>query len=143
VSENSATPSPVEIARRQWDALSRGEFDEERWKDWSSDAVFDTAGYGMGTFEGLDAIRSFNDEWRASFEDLTMVADEIVGFGSAVVLTVYHQNGRPLGGGTYVRVRSAWVGEWVDGKIARVTIYTEADIDQARADAERLADAWG
>jgi ketosteroid isomerase-like protein len=94
----------------------------------------------MGTFDRRQAIRGFLADWIGSFDDLTMEADEIVGFRNAVVLTVYHQKGRPRGGSNYVRVRSAVVAEWLDGMIARSTIYTEAEIDEARAAAERLAD---
>jgi len=140
MAEEAATPDPVELERQRWEEASRGEFDLlVLGNDYATDAVLDTAGNGIGTFEGREAIRGFLGDWIGSFDDLTMVADEIVGFGNAVVLAVYHQEGRPLGSSNYVRVRSAWVSEWVDGEIARVTIYTEAETDQARAAAERLA----
>jgi hypothetical protein len=140
MADQPAAPDPAERTRRRWEATSRGEFDLQ-WiaDDCAPDAVWDTAGYGMGTFEGREAIRGFVVDWIGSFDDLTMEADEIVGFGNAVVLVVYHQEGRPVGGSNYERVRSATVAEWVDGMIVRNTIYTEAEIDQARADAERLA----
>jgi hypothetical protein len=76
----------------------------------------------MGTFDGREAIRGFLADWIGSFDDLSMEADEIVGFGNAVVLTVYHQKGRPLEGSNYVRVRSATVAGCLDGVIARRTI---------------------
>jgi ketosteroid isomerase-like protein len=134
------TLDPVEQTRQQWEATSRGEFDPQGLADnYVSDAVLDTAGYGMGTFEGRDAIRGFLADWAGSFDDLTAEAEEILSFGNGVVLTVYRQKGRPLGASDYVRVRSAMVTEFVDGKIARNTIYTEAEIDQARGAAERLA----
>jgi ketosteroid isomerase-like protein len=138
------TLDPVEQTRQQWEATSRGEFDPQGLADgYASDAVLDTAGYGMGTFDGRDAIHGFLADWAGSFDDLTAEAEEIVGFGNAVVLTVYRQKGRPLGASDYVRVRSAMVAEFVDGKIARNTIYTEAEIDQARTAAERLAHERG
>jgi hypothetical protein len=84
---------------------------------------------------------NFLTEWASSFEDLTLEADEILELGKGVVLSIYHQEGRPIGGTNYVRVRSATISEWVDGVIVRVTIYS--DIDKARAAAERLAESTG
>jgi ketosteroid isomerase-like protein len=140
MADEPATPDPVELVRQRWEAASRGEFDLPGLaEDYAADAVLDTAGYGMGTFEGREAIRGFLVDWIGSFDDLTMSADEIVGFGNGVVLSVYHQRGRPLGSSNYVRVRSAIVGLWVDGMIVRSKIYTETEIDEARAAAERLA----
>jgi ketosteroid isomerase-like protein len=138
--EESTNPDPVQRTRQRLEETSRGEWDLDGFIDrYATDAVLDTAGYGMGTFEGREAIRGFLGEWIGSFDDLTMEADEIVGFGDAVVLTVYRQKGRPRGASNYVRVRSAWLAEFVDDMIARVTVYTEAEIDDARAAAERLA----
>jgi hypothetical protein len=72
---------------------------------------------------------------------LTIEADEIVDLGTGVVLSVYHQQRRPIGGSNYVRVHSATVSEWVDGVVMRVTIYP--DIDEPRAAAERPAEERG
>src|SRR5271165_96388 len=138
MSQESTTPDPVEITRQGWEAASRGEFGSFR-DHLATHAVVDTAGYGMGTFEGREPALGFMTDWIGSFDDLTMEAEEIVDLGNGVVLTVYHQNGRPLGGTNYVRVRSAMVAVWVDGMIVRNTIYTEAEIDEARAAAKCLA----
>jgi len=138
MSQESTTPDPVEITRQGWEAASRGEFGSFG-DHLATHAVVDTAGYGMGTFEGREPALGFMTDWIGSFDDLTMEAEEIVDLGNGVVLTVYHQNGRPLGGTNYVRVRSAMVAVWVDGMIVRNTIYTEAEIDEARAAAKCLA----
>jgi hypothetical protein len=134
--EESTTPDLVALARLSWAALNRGEIVYT-----SHDVVVDTAGYGMGTFEGRDAAAGFLGEWTSSFEDLTMEPDEILDLGGGVVFTVYHQEGRPIGGTNYIRVRSASVSVWVDGLVVRTTLYPETDIDQARADARRLAES--
>jgi hypothetical protein len=97
----------------------------------------------MGTFDGREAITGFLADWFSSFDDLKVGADEIIGLGNGVVLTVYYQEGRPIGSTGYVRVRSAMVGVWVDGMVVRNTIYTETEIDEARAAAERLAEERG
>jgi hypothetical protein len=97
----------------------------------------------MGTFEGREAAIGFLKEWSSSFEDLIMEADEILDLGHGVVLILFHQEGRPIGASSYVRVRSAMVALWVDGVAVRNTIYPESDIDEARAAAERLAEERG
>ena len=139
MSEEWTTPDLVELTRRQFEAVNHGGFGVYS----SPDLVLDTAGYGMGTFTGREAAIGFLKDWVSSFEDLTIESDEILDLGHGVVLTLYHQEARPIGASHYVRVRSASVGLWVDGVIVRNTIYPEADIDEARAAAERLAEGRG
>jgi hypothetical protein len=134
--EEPTTPDLIELTRQALAAFNRGELAVYS----RPEVVLDTRGYGMGTFDGRKAAVGFLQEWASSFEDLTMEPDEILDFGSGIVLTVYHQTGRPLGGTNYVRVRSASVAVWVDGMVVRNTIYTEAELAQARADAELLAE---
>ena len=139
MSEESTTPDLVERTRLVVANSNRGEFGAYA----SPDIVLDTAGYGMGTFKGREAMIGFMKDWTSSFEDLTIESDEILDLGHGVVLTLYHQEGRPIGASNYVRVRSAMVGLWVDGVIVWNTIYPEADIEKARAAAERLAEERG
>jgi hypothetical protein len=135
--EESTTPDLVELTRLAWEAVgNRGDM-QALGANYSPNAVLDTAGYGMGTFEGREAAVGFLKEWVSSFEDLTIEVDEILDLGNDVVLTLYHQKGRPIGGTKYVRVRSAGVSMWVDDMVVRTTLYS--DIDEARAAAERLA----
>jgi len=68
-----------------------------------------------------------------------VVKEEFVDLGSGVVFSVYCQKGRPVGVTGYVQQREGRVSVWVDGLIASATVYPEADIDEARAAAERLA----
>jgi len=140
MSEESRTPDLVELVRKQLKAMNRGDIDAFV-EVYAPDSVLDTAGYGMGTYVGPEAIRGFLREWAGSFNDLKVEADEIVDLGRGVVLTIYHQEGRPVGGNNYVRVSSAFVGEFVGGMAMRGTVY--ADIDEARAAAERLAETRG
>ena len=137
--EESTTHDLIELTLRQFEAVNHGDFGVYS----SPDLVLDTAGYGMGTFTGREAAIGFLKDWVSSFEDLTIEFDEILELGHGVVLTLYHQEGRPIGASNYVRVRSAMVGLWVDGVIVRNTVYPETDIDEARAAAERLAKERG
>jgi ketosteroid isomerase-like protein len=136
----STTPDLAQLAYRAFASMNRGDV-HSTVDDYALNAVLDTAGYGMGTFEGREAIRGFLSDWIGSFDDLTIEAEEVVDVGNGVVLTVYHQKGRPRGGSNYVHVRSALVVVWVDGMIVRNTVYP--DIDEARAGAERLAEQKG
>lgn len=74
--EEPTTADLVEWARHAFDALNRGDV-HPALDHYSPDAVFDTAGYGMGTFEGREAIRGLLKEWSSSFDDLTVEVDEI------------------------------------------------------------------
>jgi len=135
VSEESTTPDVVQLTRLAMASIRRGEFGAYG----SPDIVLDTAGYGMGAFKRREAVIGFFKDWTSSFDDLKFEADEILDLGHGVALTLYHQEGRPIGASNYVRVRSAMVMLWVDGLIVRNTVYPENDIDEARAAAERLA----
>jgi hypothetical protein len=136
--EKSTTSDLVELTRLAMATIERADFGAAYA---SPDIVLDTGGYGMGTFQGREAAIGFFKEWTSSVEDLKIEADEILDLGHGVVLTLYHQEGRPIGASKYVRVRSAMVMLWVDGVIVRNTAYPE--LDEARAAAERLAQERG
>jgi len=119
--------------RRDFDAILLG---------YAPDAVWDMNPLGgLGTFEGHLAIRGFWEDWFASYEDLEVEPIEMLDLGSGVGFTVVVQKGRPVGSGGEVRLRYALVSVWVEGLVVRLTNY--ADIDEARAAAERLAEELG
>ena len=57
------TPDLVDLTRQSIDALNRGRL---FGVDLSPEVVLDTAGYGMGTFNGLEAAAGFLSEWTSS-----------------------------------------------------------------------------
>jgi ketosteroid isomerase-like protein len=63
---------------------------------------------------------------------------EVLELGDGVIYGVFTQTAGPVGSSGELQQRSACVFPWVDGKIARITSY--ADIDEAHAAAERLAE---
>jgi ketosteroid isomerase-like protein len=134
-SQDSTAGDLVERERQGWEAFNRGELGV----NFRPDVVLQLAGYGMGTFNGMEAANGFAKDWRAAFEDLTVEIEEVLDLGNGVLLSLYHQEGRPIGSDNYLRVRSASVSVWEDGGVARMTIYPEADIDAARVAAARLA----
>jgi ketosteroid isomerase-like protein len=138
MTEESTTPDLFEIRRRVFQAASRGDLDEalSRWP-LAPDAIWDDSALGLGTHEGLAAIRQHIEDWIGSYDEFEMVGEELRGLGNGVTFGVAFQKGRPTDSTGYVQLRYATVTEWLEGKIKRFTTYT--DIDGARAAAERLA----
>jgi ketosteroid isomerase-like protein len=105
------------------------------------DAFLDGRAAG-GPYEGRAAIRGFLDEWFGYFAELRFEVEEFVVLDDGVVLAVVNQEGRPVGVDGQVHQREGWAIRWsADGLLVRLTTHT--DIDEARAAAERLAEARG
>ena len=135
MAEESTTPDPVELVRRQCEAGNRRDLDAVA-SSFAEDATFDGRVAG-DHFEGRAAIRSFVEDWFGTYEKLEFGLEEVRDLGNGVVFAVVTQNGRPVGSAGHVRQREGWVYVWVGGLIARLSTH---DVDEARAAAERLAD---
>jgi ketosteroid isomerase-like protein len=140
MSEESATPDLVERVRRSIQAGNDRDIDLV-FTFYVPDAVWDMSPWGMGIFEGTEAIRGFFEDWLGAYEEYRLEAEEIVDLGDGVVFAVLLQGGRPSGSSGDVQLRYASVSIWVDGLVVRTTNYR--DIDAARAAAERLAEERG
>ena len=138
--EESTTPDLVELVRRNVQAGSDRDLDAALAL-YAPDAVWDMSPFGMGTFEGIGAIRGFMEDWLAAYEEYAMEAEEIVDLGNGVSFAVILQEGRLVGSSGEVQLTYASTGVWVNGVMKRVTNY--GDIDEARAAAERLAEERG
>ena len=77
----------------------------------------------------------------APYEEYEAKAEEILDLGNRVGLRILTMKGRPVGTRGEVELRYAAVGVWEDGKIVRMTLYT--DIEEARAAAERSPGSGG
>jgi ketosteroid isomerase-like protein len=138
MAEESTTPDPVELVRKQIEALDRGDLDAVM-NAFAEDAIMD--GRGMDNFsEGRVAIRRFADDWFDAFEKLDFELEEVSHLGNGVVFAVVIQDGRLVGSAGHIRQREEWVYIWVRGLIARLTTY---DVDEGRVAAERLAEERG
>jgi limonene-1,2-epoxide hydrolase len=138
MSEDSATPDPVGLVRAAFAAASQRDHDT-LMTFYAPNAVMDLSDLGLGTYEGVDAIRAFVEDFVFTYEAYEFTADEILRLGESVVLTVNTQMGRLPGSGEFVRLRDAYVFLVEDGLVVRWTAYR--DIDTARAAAERLAES--
>jgi ketosteroid isomerase-like protein len=136
MSEQAATPDLVERTHRILDAADRADFDEIL-RFYAPDAVWDTR--GAGSFDGVEAIRRLWEDYYGAYEQIRVLAEELVDFGNGVVLAVNRQEARPLGSSGTVHTREAFLYEWEGGLIVRVSNYS--DPDEARAAAARVAAA--
>ncbi len=134
----STTPDPVELTRLAFEAANQRDIDAVM-SFFAPDAVFQGRVAG-DLFEDQAAIRGFLGEWFGSFAEVRFEVEEFVVLDDGVVLAVVNQEGRPVGVDGQVHQREGWAICWsADGLIVRLTVH--ADIDEARAAAERLAES--
>ena len=138
--EESTTPDLVKLARRQLEAANRHDLDAFM-SVFAPDAQYDASRDGLGVYEGLAAIRGLIGGWWDAFEDLRLTPEQIVDLGNGVLFAVVRYDARPVDSTAYVNTRQAYVFRFVEGIVARTTVYR--DIDEARAAAERLAEERG
>jgi ketosteroid isomerase-like protein len=95
----------------------------------------------MGRSEGVAAIRRLWNEWASAYEEFGIEVEEILDLGYGVVLAIVRHGCRPVQSVGHVEAHDAWVYQWVDGMVARVTAYS--DQNEGRAAATPLADSRG
>src|SRR5689334_19653370 len=134
MSKEFTTPDPVELVRKQLEALDRGDLDGVM-SSVAEDAVLDGR---ADLIEGRAAIRGFLEEWFGAYEELDFELEEVSHLGGGVVFAVVIQDGRLVGSDGHVRQREGWVYLCGGGSIARLTT---SDVDEGRAAAERAAQA--
>jgi ketosteroid isomerase-like protein len=134
-SKESTTPDLIELTRRTIGAINVRDLDTAL-SVFAPDPLWDMSSMGMGTFQGLAAIRGLLEDWVAPYEEWEIECEQVLHIGKGVVLVQLRENGRPTGSTGHVQLRYAGVCVWADGMAVRVS--THADIDEARAAAERL-----
>jgi hypothetical protein len=142
MSEESVTPNLVEHWQDASEAASRRDFDA-MMTFFAPGAVGEAQALGISveSFEGGAAIRRFIEDWIDAYEEYESEIVESQTLGNGVVLAVNSQNARPLGSPVTMQERLAFTVVSAAGMIVRVMV--SRDIDQARAAAERLAEARG
>ena len=141
MAEESKIPDLEEDLRRVIEALNRRDFDAVL-SGYAPDCEFDLNAWGVGIFEGHAAIRGFAEDWLGSYEEYRAEADEVLDLGHGVIFVTYRERARVAGSQAYLERRQAFVASVrPDGLLERQTWY--ADIDEARAAAERLAQERG
>ena len=137
MSGESTTPDLVELTRGLFARASSKDFDAMLGLH-APRAMWDLSDAGLGSFEGVDAIRSFLEDWFGAFEDYQIDMEETVDLGEGVIFVVVNATGRPVGMDASVEQRRGWAIVWTNGKVVRAASYL--DLDQARAAAEHLAE---
>jgi ketosteroid isomerase-like protein len=136
VSKDAAKPNLEELTR--W-ALEHASDDLDAVLGLlAEDAVYDAVPLGA-SYRGVEEIGQFLADWYEPYESYETEAREVRHLGNGVVLGVSHQAGR-LVDDPHAEIREVWafVTVWTSGTVTRILAY--ADIDEARAVAERLAE---
>jgi ketosteroid isomerase-like protein len=134
--QQRTTPDLVARWQRAAEATQRSDF-HTVMSDYAPDAVWDASLAGVGTFQGVPAIRRFLEDWIGNYEEYEYEQEAGLDLGYGVVFVVGRVDGRPAGSMGKVQERWAFTSVWVAGRIVRVTVGN--DIDAARTAAERLA----
>ena len=135
--DESTTPDLVELTRGVFASANRKDFDTVLGLH-ALDAVWDLSDAGLGSFEGVEAIRSFLEDWFGAFEDYQVDVEEAIDLGGGVIFVVANATGRPAGMDASVEQRGGWVALWRNGKVVRAASYL--DLDKARAAAVRVVE---
>jgi ketosteroid isomerase-like protein len=134
--EESAPTDPIERTYAVYAALNSRDFDAVVGM-FGPSPVWDVSCWGLGAKAGPEAIRHFLDDWFGSLDEYRVEVEEIHVLGEGVVWAVVLQSARRGGSRGLLQMRSAPVFLWAQGRISQVTLYR--DIDEARAEAQRLA----
>jgi ketosteroid isomerase-like protein len=138
--DQSTTPDLVELRRRAVQPLNIRDYDAAM-RFWAPDGVLHLSGTALGTYEGHAAIRALFEELVGAYDDFQFESEEVHDLGNGVAFAAPVLNPRLAGSTGSVQGRFGAVSIWVDGLCERITNY--ADIDEARAAAERLAEERG
>jgi ketosteroid isomerase-like protein len=139
MSEESRATDLTEPVRSAFEAMNRRDF-EAMESFYAPEAVLTLSGMGT-SFEGAAAIRSFCEDFIATFDEYEIELEEIIDLGNGVSYGVYLQRGRPVGSSGRVQMRVATVYVRKEAMVARHMMYT--DLEEGRAAAERLAEERG
>ena len=138
--EESTTPDLEELIRGSVEAVNERDYDRAM-TIFAPGVVWDTSPIGLGAYEGREAVRAFFEDWIGTFEEWEVELEEFCDLGNGVVFYVQVHRARPPGGTGLLELRHGYTATWADGLIEAVVV--QADIDEARAAAERLAEDRG
>ncbi len=136
MTDESTTPDLVERTRRSFAAANRGDWDEVMGF-FAHDAVWDVP--ELQAFDGRDAIRGFLEDWVGAYRDVDIEVEDVLDLGGGIAFVTATLDGRLADSTAHMRVRFGATFRWVGDLIVHTASYP--DIDEARAVAERLAEA--
>jgi ketosteroid isomerase-like protein len=127
-------PDLLELVRDAIDAANRGDYGAVM-RLCAPQVVWRSLD-GLGTFEGVPAVRAFLEEFGGAFQSFETRPQEIVDMGAGVVFAVIRHAARLSSTAGQVEARYAWVVAVDDGVI--VGVLGGSDIEEARAAAAGL-----
>src|SRR5208282_4111108 len=110
MAEEATTPDLVELTRNVVEATERRDFDAVM-SFYRPDSVWDMSPVGLGTYEGVAAIRDLLQDWVGAYEEFAVEFEEILDLSNGVTFAVADQSGRPVGSSGHVQLQYAWVTE--------------------------------
>ena len=119
----------VEVVRQMLQAFADGGLDAmaEYWDpdiDWrAAEGALDD----VGEMHGPVAVRRYIQDWIDTFDDFSVVAEELRDVGDDRVLAIQRVNGRAKLSGTETDLRYAVVNTVRDGKVVRGREYLSLD----------------
>jgi ketosteroid isomerase-like protein len=119
----------VEVVRQMFQAFADGGLDAmaEYWDpdiDWrAAEGALDD----VGEMHGRVAVRRYIQDWIDTFDDFSVVAEELRDVGDDRVLAIQRLNGRAKLSGTETDLRYAVVNTVRDGKVVRGREYLSLD----------------
>ncbi|HWX96617.1 MAG TPA: nuclear transport factor 2 family protein [Solirubrobacteraceae bacterium] len=135
MSEESTTPGPVELTRSVYAHLNSRDLDAIVGMMGPA-SVWDGSQWDLGIHTGPHAIRRFFESWFGGLAEYGVRVREMQDLGNGVVFVV-HVAHRAATDGGYLELEAAPVYQWVEGTLARMTLYSGND--EGRAAAEQLA----
>lgn len=136
MSEEPGASELLELTRRQFACANVGDWDGVL-SFYRPDTDWDMTPGGLGKYDGPEALRQFFSEWTGSYREWAVELEEVHDLGGGMVLAVALTRGRSGRRAPWVELRFATIANWVGGRIARITSYT--DIDEARMAATRIS----
>jgi ketosteroid isomerase-like protein len=127
----------VELTRRSFEYAKVGDWDGVL-SFYGPDTDWDMRPGGLGKYDGPAALRRFFVDWSGSYKEWDIELEEIRDLGDGIVLAIALTRGRSGRRASWVQLPFAMIATWRDGRVARITSYT--DIDEARASAARIAE---
>ncbi|HTY98149.1 MAG TPA: nuclear transport factor 2 family protein [Solirubrobacteraceae bacterium] len=128
----------MSLTRRILEAWNSGDMDA--WsRFYAADVTFDSTLTNGVLVSGRERLRDYQAEWRTTYGEISIAAEEIVDMGNGVVFGVYRQTARPIETDGYVTQQEAMIGLIGEGLVSRLIIYPQSELAEARAAAERLA----
>jgi ketosteroid isomerase-like protein len=119
----------ADVVRRAFEAGARGDVDAAA-EFWDPNIVWlaaEGAIDDVGEMRGLAAVRRYFQEGFDTFDDLSLVAEEVRDVGDERVLSIQRLKGRAKLSGIEIEMRYASVNTLRDGKVVRVREYLSVE----------------